>query len=205
VPGDDNAQATLSNGQIFIQKATDKYQYFIQAWRLHHADAQRAVCLTPNTVNSFYGPVPVAFLKLPVGKTTQFPYRLPSTLMGAESTLRTRTSTSSRALFGTGKRHQSRHSGESNPGQVPGCLGPVGTTVTIPTATRGSRLGDLTKGLMSGVRRDAEPRTDRPIKRRATPIANNSLHARGDLYIHQRARWIIPVLPVQQAADQSRR
>ena len=31
VPGDDNAQATLSNGQIFIQKADGKLQYYIQA------------------------------------------------------------------------------------------------------------------------------------------------------------------------------
>jgi len=31
VPGDDSAQATLSNGQIFIQKADGKVQYYIQA------------------------------------------------------------------------------------------------------------------------------------------------------------------------------
>ncbi len=31
VPGDESAQATLSNGQIFIQKADGKFQYFIQA------------------------------------------------------------------------------------------------------------------------------------------------------------------------------
>src|SRR5580692_5754002 len=30
VPGDDVQQAALSNGQIFIQKADGKYQYFIQ-------------------------------------------------------------------------------------------------------------------------------------------------------------------------------
>ena len=31
VPGDNDGQATLSNGQIFIQKADGKFQYFIQA------------------------------------------------------------------------------------------------------------------------------------------------------------------------------
>ena len=31
VPGDDKAQATLSNGQIFIQKPDGKLQYYIQA------------------------------------------------------------------------------------------------------------------------------------------------------------------------------
>jgi hypothetical protein len=39
-----------------------------------------------NTVNNFYGPVPVAFLKLPVGKTTSFQIGSLPTLMGAEST-----------------------------------------------------------------------------------------------------------------------
>jgi len=29
VPGDDSAQATLSNGQVFIQKADGKLQYYI--------------------------------------------------------------------------------------------------------------------------------------------------------------------------------
>jgi len=38
------------------------------------------------TVNNFYGPVPVAYLKLPVGKTTQFLVGQLPTLMGAEST-----------------------------------------------------------------------------------------------------------------------
>ena len=39
-----------------------------------------------NTVNNFYGPVPVAYLKLPVGKNTQFLIGSLPTLMGAEST-----------------------------------------------------------------------------------------------------------------------
>jgi hypothetical protein len=37
-------------------------------------------------VKNFYGPVPVAFLKLPVGKTTSFEIGSLPTLMGAEST-----------------------------------------------------------------------------------------------------------------------
>src|ERR1035438_8916574 len=35
VPGDDSAQATLSNGQIFIQKADGKLQYYVQIGRAH--------------------------------------------------------------------------------------------------------------------------------------------------------------------------
>jgi hypothetical protein len=39
-----------------------------------------------NTVNNFYGPVPVAYLKLQAGKNTQFLIGSLPTLMGAEST-----------------------------------------------------------------------------------------------------------------------
>ena len=86
MPGDDNAQATLSNGQIFIQKADGKLQYYIQAGvytmptlSVPFADAQ-------HTVSNFYGPVPVAYLKLQAAKNTQFLIGSLPTLMGAEST-----------------------------------------------------------------------------------------------------------------------
>jgi hypothetical protein len=86
VPGDDSAQATLSNGQIFIQRADGKVQYFIQAGvytmqalSVPFADAQ-------TTIKNFYGPVPVAYLKLQAAKNTQFLIGSLPTLMGAEST-----------------------------------------------------------------------------------------------------------------------
>ena len=86
MPGDDNAQATLSNGQIFIQKADGKLQYYIQAGVYTMPTLSVPFVNAQNTVNSFYGPLPVAFLKLPVGKTTQFLIGSLPTLMGAEST-----------------------------------------------------------------------------------------------------------------------
>jgi hypothetical protein len=86
VPGDDTAQATLSNGQVFIQKADGKYQYYIQAGVYTMPTLSVPFANAQNTVNNFYGPVPVAFLKLPVGKTTQFLIGALPTLMGAEST-----------------------------------------------------------------------------------------------------------------------
>jgi hypothetical protein len=86
VPGDETAQATLSNGQIFIQKADGKVQYFVQAgvYTMQALSVPFASAQTTNT--NFYGPVPVAYLKLPVGKTTQFLVGSLPTLMGAEST-----------------------------------------------------------------------------------------------------------------------
>jgi hypothetical protein len=86
VPGDDKAQATLSNGQIFIQKADGKYQYFIEAGVYTMPTLGTPFLNAQDTIKNFYGPVPVAFLKLPVGKTTQFLIGSLPTLMGAEST-----------------------------------------------------------------------------------------------------------------------
>jgi hypothetical protein len=86
VPGDDKAQATLSNGQIFIQKADGKYQYFVQAGVYTMPTLSVPFANAQDTVKNFYGPVPVAYLKLPVGKTTQFLIGSLPTLMGAEST-----------------------------------------------------------------------------------------------------------------------
>jgi hypothetical protein len=86
VPGDDSAQATLSNGQIFIQKADGKVQYYIQAGVYTMPTLSVPFVNAQTIVSNFYGPVPVAFLKLPVGKTTQFLIGSLPTMMGAEST-----------------------------------------------------------------------------------------------------------------------
>ena len=67
VPGDDKAQATLSNGQIFIQKPDGKVQYYIQAGAYTMPTLSVPFANAQTVVNNFYGPVPVAFLKLPVG------------------------------------------------------------------------------------------------------------------------------------------
>ena len=85
-PGDNDAQATLSNGQIFIQKAEGKLQYFIQAGAYTMPTLGTPFVNAQNTINNFYGPVPVAFLKLQAGASTQFVIGSLPTLMGAEST-----------------------------------------------------------------------------------------------------------------------
>jgi hypothetical protein len=86
VPPDHETQATLSNGQIFIQKADGKLQYYIQAGAYTMPTLSVPFVNAQNTVNNFYGPVPVAFLKLQAGATTQFVIGSLPTLMGAEST-----------------------------------------------------------------------------------------------------------------------
>ena len=86
VPGDDVQQAALSNGQIFIQKADGKYQYFIQVGAYTMPSLATPFLPADKTVSDFYGPVPVAFFKLPVGKTTTFLVGALPTLVGAEYT-----------------------------------------------------------------------------------------------------------------------
>ncbi len=86
VPGDDKAQATLSNGQIFLQKPDGEFQYYIQAGVYTMPTLSVPFTNAQNTVSNFYGPVPVAFVKVPVGKTTSFEIGSLPTLMGAEST-----------------------------------------------------------------------------------------------------------------------
>jgi hypothetical protein len=86
VSPDHESQATLSNGQIFIQKPDGKFQYYVQAGAYTMPTLSVPFVNAQNIVNNFYGPVPVAFLKLPVGKTTSFELGSLPTLMGAEST-----------------------------------------------------------------------------------------------------------------------
>ena len=86
VPGDDSAQATLSNGQVFIQKADGKVQYYIQAGVYTMQALSVPFVDAQTTVKNTYGPVPVAYLKLQAAKNTQFLIGSLPTLMGAEST-----------------------------------------------------------------------------------------------------------------------
>ena len=86
LPADDSAQATLSNGQIFIQRADGKVQYFIQAGVYTMQALSVPFTDAQTTVKNFYGPVPVAYLKLQAAKNTQFLIGSLPTLMGAEST-----------------------------------------------------------------------------------------------------------------------
>jgi hypothetical protein len=86
VPGDDKAQATLSNGQVFIQKADGKVQYYIQAGVYTMQALSVPFTDAQTTMKNFYGPVPVAYLKLQAAKNTQFLIGSLPTLMGAEST-----------------------------------------------------------------------------------------------------------------------
>lgn len=86
VAGDDTGQATLSNGQIFIQKADGKIQYYIQAGAYSLPALGTPYLAADKTVSDFYGPVPQAFLKVQAAKNTSVEIGALPTLIGAEYT-----------------------------------------------------------------------------------------------------------------------
>ncbi len=86
VYGDQGSQATLTNGQIFIQKADGNFQWYVQAGAYALPTLSVPFTDAQHTVNNLYGPVPVAWAKINMGKTTSLQLGQLPTLMGAEST-----------------------------------------------------------------------------------------------------------------------
>src|SRR3989442_9358219 len=86
VPGDNKTQASLTNGQIFVQKADGVFQFYLQAGAYNMPSLATPFLETDKTTSNFYGPVPVAFLKLQAGKNTSFLVGSLPTLIGAEYT-----------------------------------------------------------------------------------------------------------------------
>lgn len=86
LPTDGTARGNISNGLIFVQKPTGTLQYFVQAGAYELPALGVPYASASATTNAFYGAVPVWFLKLQAGKTTQLEAGNLPTLMGAEST-----------------------------------------------------------------------------------------------------------------------
>jgi len=86
VAGDDVAQAALSNGQVWIQKTTGWWQFYVQAGAYNILALGTPFLATDKAVTDLYGPVPVAFVKLVFAKNTSVLVGALPTLMGAEYT-----------------------------------------------------------------------------------------------------------------------
>jgi hypothetical protein len=86
VTGDSNGQATLSNGQVWIQKTDGWWQFYVQAGAYTLPSLATPFATTQSTVSNFYGPVPTAYVKLQAGKTTSILLGELPTLIGAEYT-----------------------------------------------------------------------------------------------------------------------
>ncbi|MBZ5564305.1 MAG: porin [Acidobacteriia bacterium] len=86
VPGDDTAQADLSNGQVFIQKTSGWWQFYLQAGAYNIPALATPFLSTRDAISDFYGPLPVGYLKLAPTKSFSILIGKLPTLMGAEYT-----------------------------------------------------------------------------------------------------------------------
>ena len=84
--GDNPTQAALSNGQVFIQKTTGWWQFYVQAGAYNILALGTPFLSTEKAITNLYGAVPVAYLKLAPAKNTSIQVGALPTLMGAEYT-----------------------------------------------------------------------------------------------------------------------
>jgi hypothetical protein len=86
VPGDDNTQAAVSNVQVWIQKTDGWFQFYLQAGAYTMPALATPYMDAGKTVSNFYGPLPVAYVKLVPAKNTSIEIGELPTLIGAEYT-----------------------------------------------------------------------------------------------------------------------
>ena len=86
IPGDDDTQAALSNGQVFIQKTDGWFQFYVQAGAYNLLSLGFPFLATDKNISYLYGPVPVGFVKLQAGKNTSIQIGQLPTLIGDEYT-----------------------------------------------------------------------------------------------------------------------
>lgn len=84
--GDSTGHAALSNAQLFVQKTDGWWQFYVQAGAYNLLSLGQPFVATGPEVEKLYGPVPVAYLKLVLGKNTSLQIGQLPALMGAEST-----------------------------------------------------------------------------------------------------------------------
>ena len=83
---DQAARADVSNGQIFIQKASGLVQFYLQAGAYELPTLGTPLLSTRNTISDYFGALPQVYLKLaPQGNVSFLIGKLP-TLIGAEDT-----------------------------------------------------------------------------------------------------------------------
>ena len=86
VPGNNPQEGAFSNAQIFFQKTTGWFQLYVQAGAYDLPSLGSAFLSNSNTNSELFGPVPVAYGKLVLGKNTNILFGILPTLIGAEYT-----------------------------------------------------------------------------------------------------------------------
>jgi hypothetical protein len=83
---DSGGTADISNGQVFLQKPTGVVEFYLQAGAYNFPSLGTPILSTRDLVSDFYGPLPLAYVKLaPKGAFSLMAGKLP-TLIGAEDT-----------------------------------------------------------------------------------------------------------------------
>ena len=85
VPGDKSTHWDVSNAQIFLQKTSGWFQFYLQGGAYNLPSLGTPFVSTANTITGFYGPFPQGYLKLVKGNFNVEVGALP-TLIGAEYT-----------------------------------------------------------------------------------------------------------------------
>lgn len=86
LPGDNSTHAALTNGQIFLQKTTGWWQFYVQAGAYDLPSLGTPFVDTGKSITDLFGPVPVAYLKLAPAKNTSVLIGSLPALVGAEYT-----------------------------------------------------------------------------------------------------------------------
>jgi hypothetical protein len=86
VAGDHSTQAAVSNGQIFLQKASGWWQFYVQAGAYNLLTLGTPFLSTSKAISDLFGPVPVWYVKLAPKKNMSVMIGSLPTLMGAEYT-----------------------------------------------------------------------------------------------------------------------
>ena len=86
VPGDHVTNASLSNGMAWLQKTDGVFQFYVQVGGYDLPSMGTPFLQIDKTLSDLYGPVPVGFVKLQMGKNTSFQIGSLPTLIGAEYT-----------------------------------------------------------------------------------------------------------------------
>lgn len=86
IAGDHSTEAAVSNGQIFLQKTTDWWQFYVQVGAYNILTLGTPFLSTGKAISDLFGPVPVWYVKLAPAKNTSIMVGSLPTLMGAEYT-----------------------------------------------------------------------------------------------------------------------
>jgi hypothetical protein len=142
VASDNKTQASLTNGQVFIQKADGVFQFYIQAGAYNIPALATPFLETDKTLTNFYGPVPVGFVKLQAGKNTSFQAGSLPTLIGAETTFTFQNMNIERGLLWNFEPAISRG------GQINQTMGKVSASFAVTDGYYSSRYNKLSGSLM---------------------------------------------------------